>query len=394
MPWKNKTDEEERRRFASEASAGKSSLAELCREYRISRKTGYKWWRRYEDDPKHGLEARSCRPYQPRSWKINWRRRLLAWRLKRPTWSGEKLHDKLCRQWPRTRRPGVRTLQRWLAQAGMTRKSLQRAKAGPVKLRPEHIEARRPNDVWTVDFKGVIWPQPCPKAEPLTVFDLASRYGLSVRQLPAKDYASTRKVMLELFARHGLPLALQIDNGPPFGSDGPLGLSRLSAEWVRLGIRVQFGRPACPQDNAEHERWHRTLQEDVTRFPAVSGETTQAKFDRFLHIYNTDRPHQTLGLRRPVEIYRNSSRPFTLVPPRDYPATWRQLRPNAKGYLWWGKRQRLVGAAFAKQLLGFRSTEPGQCEVYLDYLIIGVLVLTDRAGMRPVQLRSSLDAKI
>jgi hypothetical protein len=75
--------------------------------------------------------------------------------------------------------------------------------------------------------------------------------------------------------------------------------------------------------------------------------------------------------------------------PRNYPAGWRQIRPNAKGYLWWAKRQRLVGRAFAKQLLGFRPTEPGQCEVYLDHLLIGVFVATDRAGMRPIQMRSA-----
>jgi len=392
MPWKKVSDEAERRSFASEATAHHRSFAALCRAHEISRKTGYKWWRRYEHDPKHGLEVRSRRPHQPHGWQPNWRRRLLAWRVKRPTWGAEKLHDKLRRQWPRTRRPSVRTLQRWLAQSGLTRQSKQRAKSGPVQLRPDRILARRPNDVWTVDFKGPMRPKHRFKLEPLTVFDLASRYGLAVRQLTAKDYACTRRVLLELFVRHGLPRALQVDNGPPFGSEGALGLSRLTVEWVRLGIQVQFGRPACPQDNAEHERWHRTLQEDVTLFPSIAGETPQAKFNRCLRFYNTDRAHKTLDLRRPVELYRPSPRRMHQPPPRDYPAGWRQVRPNAKGYLWWAKKQRLVGAAFAKQLLGFRPTEPGQCEVYLDYLLIGVFVATDRAGMRPVQLRPVIES--
>lgn len=386
------SDEAERRRFASEATAHSRCFAALCRGYGISRKTGYKWWRRYQDDPKHGLEVRSRRPHRPDRWGRNWRRRLLAWRAKRPTWGAEKLHDKLCRQWPRTRRPSVRTLQRWLAQSGCTRRAQQRAKPGPVRLRANQILARRPNEVWTVDFKGPIEPKQRPKLEPLTVFDLASRYGLAVRQLKAKDYACTHQVLLELFVRHGLPRAIQVDNGPPFGSEGPLGLSRLTTEWLRLGIQVQFSRPACPQDNAEHERWHRTLQEDVTSFPSIQDETPQAKFDRCLWLYNTDRAHKTLGLRRPVQLYRPSPRPMKLRPPREYPAGWRQIRPNAKGYLWWAKKPRLVGRAFAKQLLGFRPTEPGQCEVYLDYLLIGVFVATDRAGMRPVQLRSIIES--
>jgi putative transposase len=389
MPWKNVSDETERRNFACEAKAQKRGLAALCRAYGISRKTGYKWRRRYERDPKHGLEVHSRRPHQAHRWPANWRRRLLAWRVKRPTWGAEKLHDKLRRVWPRRRRPSVRTLERWLAQSGVTRRSRHRAKAGPVQVRPAHLVARRPNDVWTVDFKGRTWPKLRQKLEPLTVFDLATRYGLAVRNVPAKDYACTRRVLLELFA---LPRAIQVDNGPPFGSEGPLGLTRLTAEWVRQGIQVQFGRPAAPQDNAAHERWHLTLQEDVTRFPSLPGETFQAKFDRCLHIYNTDRAHQTLGLRRPVELYRDSLRPFKPRPPRIYPATWRQLTPNAKGYLWWAKKQRLVGLAFAKQLLGFRFTQPGQCEVYLDHLLLGIVVATDQAGLRPVQLRSAVHA--
>lgn len=386
MPWKNLRGEAERRRFASEAAAREVSVAALCERYGISRKTGHKWLRRYQHDPKYGLEERSRRPRHLRGWDQKWHGRLLAWRLKRPTWSGKKLHDKLRREWPRVRRPGVRTLQRWLARAEVTRPTQLHPKAGPRRLRPDRIVALRPNDVWTIDFKGDMWPGQSKKTEPLTVFDLATRYGLMVRQLPAKTYVYTRQAVLELFVRWGLPRAIQVDNGPPFGSEGALGLTRLTAEWVRLGIQVQFGRPACPQDNPEHERWHRTLQEDVTLFPSIHGETLQAKFDRCLEIYNEDRPHESLAMRRPVERYRPSRRQFVAVAPRAYPASWQQRRLGANGCLWWGKRPRLIGRAFAHQLLGLRPLGPGHCEVYLDYLLLGVLVQTDRAGMRPVQL--------
>jgi putative transposase len=387
MPWKKVTDEDERRCFASEAKARRRPLAVICRAYGISRKTGYKWLHRYLRDPRSGLDWRSRRPRESRRCAERWRHWLLRWRTKRPTWGAILWHDKLRRRWPRSRRPSVRTLQRWLTAAGVTRKRRHRAQPGPARTRPDHLAGDHPNDVWTIDFKGPITSTTHRKLEPLTVFDLASRYGLLARQLAAKDYACTRAAVWKLFRKHGLPRAIQVDNGPPFGSEGPLGLTRLTAEWVRLGIQVQFGRPACPQDNPEHERWHRTLQADVTRFPAKPGEKWQAKLDRFLRIYNTDRAHHALGLRRPCEIYRPSRRRcLGPRPPRKYPAHWTRLRLNAKGYLWWRKKVRLVGAAFGTEFLGLRPTEPGQCEVYCNYLLLGVLVATDHAGMRPLRL--------
>jgi transposase InsO family protein len=285
--------------------------------------------------------------------------------------------------WPRQHRPGIRTLERWLTEAKLVRRTKRRAKAGPVQPRPGYIPAERPNDVWPVDFKGRFRWAGGPNVEPLTVSDLATRYALAARLLPAKNYACTRAVLIELFKRHGLPRAIRVDNGPPFGGDGSLGLSRLSAEWMRLGIQVQFGRPACPEDNAEHERWHRTFQEDLRLFALRPGEEPQRRINRLLYLYNHDRSHASLGGRRPAELYRPSQRRYREPPPRNYPARWPTFVPDRKGRAWWAGRQRVIGKAFAGHKLGLRPLEPGHWQVYLDHCLIGVLVATDRGAMRP-----------
>lgn len=380
MPWKTLSEEEGRRRFVM-ALGSAPSFAALCREHGVSRRTGYKWWRRFESQG--GLHSRSHHPASPDRWHPKWRRRLLSWRKRRPSWGGAKLHDKLRRLWPRVPLPGVRTLERWLSQAQVVRRSKRRAKAGPVQPRPGYIPARRPNDVWPVDFKGCFRWADGPGVEPLTVSDLATRYALAARLLPAKNYACTRAVLIELFKRHGLPRAIRVDNGPPFGGDGSLGLSRLSAEWTRLGIQVQFGRPGCPSDNAEHERWHRTFQEDLRLFPLRPDEAPQSRIDRLLHVYNHDRRHDALGGRRPAELYRPSRRRYRQPQPRNYPRQWSTVTANRKGRVWWAGRQREIGKAFANQKLGLRLLEPGQWQVYLDHLLIGLLVATDRGAMRP-----------
>lgn len=382
MPWKNWTEQEQRWRFVSAVRTGTETIAGCCRRYQISRKTGYKWLRRYERGGYMGLVVQSRRRRQPGGWPLCWHQKLLVWRQRRPTWGARKLHDKLRRLQPRQLLPAVRTLQRWLAQAGVTRRTRQRSRPGPLQECLPRLVARRPNEVWTVDFKGAGRRG---GLEPLTVFDLASRYGLAAQLLPAKDYACTRRALLALFRRYGLPRAIQVDNGPPFGGGGSLGLSRLSAEWLRLGIRVQFGRPACPQDNAAHERWHRTLQEDLVR---QAGRTDQDRLNRCLHLYNTDRAHESLGMRRPVEVYRKSRRRYRGVPPpRCYPAGWSTVKVDAGGRAWWAQRQRLFGIAFARQRLGLRPTAADQWEVFLDQILIGLLVAKDRAGMRHLQLR-------
>ncbi|HVZ65829.1 MAG TPA: helix-turn-helix domain-containing protein [Lacunisphaera sp.] len=382
MPWKNWTEQEVRLRFVYAVQAGTETMSECCRRYQISRKTGYKWLRRYTEAGLAGLSARSRRRKRAGGWSGCWRQRLLVWRRRRPTWGARKLQDKLRRFWPAQPLPAVRTFQRWLAQAGVTRRARQRARPGPRREARPRLVARQPNDVWTVDFKGA-GRRGGP--EPLTVFDLASRYGLAAQLLEAKDYTCTRRAMLALFQRYGLPRAIQVDNGPPFGGGGSLGLSRLSAEWLRLGIKVQFGRPACPQDNAAHERWHRTLQEDLaTRL----GGTAQGRLNRCLHQYNTDRAHESLGMRRPVEVYRKSRRRYRgMPPPRCYPRGWSTLQIGAEGRAWWAHRQRLFGMAFAQPLLGLRPVAPNHWEVYLDHVLIGLLVAQDRAGMRHIQLR-------
>ena len=389
MPWKNLSEEEERRNFAIVAKNGKINFAALCRAHGITRRTGYKWRKRYEGDPKHGLEPRSRRPVQPCSWAAKWRRRLLAWRQRRPTWGGRLLHSKLRRQWPRTRCPAVRTLEHWLTAAGVTRRGKRRGPTGPVVPRPGHLRAKRANDVWTLDFKGPLTIGGR-TIEPLTVFDLACRYGLAVCVVAAKDYTCTRRVILELFARHGLPRAIQVDNGPPFGGNGARGLSRLSAEWTRCGIHVQFSRPACPQDNPEHERWHHTLQDDLRRFPFRAGETLAQRIERLLKIYNSDRTHRSLRDRLPAALYHRSPRHYREVPPRHYPAKWPTVTPNSTGRAWYAGRQRAFGRAFFGQRLGLCPVEPGQWEVYLDHLLLGLIVATDCGGLRPVMLGSSL----
>ena len=173
---------------------------------------------------------------------------------------------------------------------------------------PALCQASRPNEVWTVDFKGYFRTADGRRCDPLTVRDAYSRFGLCVQVLHGHKRVTVQRVFLRLFRRFGLPRRIHADQGRPWAGPGPAWLSQLSAWWVSLGIRPTFSRRARPGDNASHEPWHRELKADTTRPPAATPPAQQRRFAQWLRTYNHERPHEALGLRRPAEYYYRSRR--------------------------------------------------------------------------------------
>ena len=299
-------------------------------------------------------------------------------RRRHPTWGLRQLH-------PRVRLPSVRTLARWLRCWQLVPPQPRRQRRGPILPPPPYRAARVVNDVWTVDFKGWFRTGEGTRVEPLTVRDLKSRYLLEVRLLPHQADGPTRRALRRVFRRHGLPKVIHVDNGAPFGGKGPLGLSRLSVWWRRLGIQVEFSRPACPQDNAAHEQMHGIYQKEVAAHPARPPRGQQRRSDRWRHHYNHQRPHEALDLRPPAQFYRASPRPLPKrLPVWVYPKTWSPCRVSPGGRIFWHGRQRFIGRAFGGEIIGLQPAHPLQWKVYLGTDLLGVLHQQDRsASLRP-----------
>jgi hypothetical protein len=229
------------------------------------------------------------------------------------------------------------------------------------------------------------------RQEPLTVRDLCSRYGLCLRLLPNQDDRPVRRAMQQLFAERGLPQAIRVDNGSPFGGKGALGLSRLSVWWMRLGIRVEFTRRARPGDNAAHEQFHGCYQREVVAAGAAHRRAMQERSTRWLVHYNEQRPHEALGQRTPVQVYRASRRVFPRVlPPLTYPLRWEVRRVRNHGHIKWRGRLRFIGRAFVGQTVGLKSVGVHQWEVFVGRQLIGQLHTHDMGGLRPARwLRQS-----
>jgi putative transposase len=385
MPWKTPSLISGREHFALAALRADQCFAALCRQFGISRKTGYKWLARFRTSGVAGLRDQSRRPQRhPHQIAARWQRAVRALRKARPHWGAKKIRARLRVLHPRVRLPSVRTIDRWLLAQGKRGRRARRAGRGPVLPYPGLTTPRRRHQVWTVDFKGWFRTADGQRQEPLTVREAKGRFLLELRLLPDQSDAATRRAMTPLFRRAGLPAIIRVDNGAPFGGKGALGLSRLSVWWLRLGIKVEFTRRARPGDNAAHEQLHRCYKAEVLNPPAADRRAQQRRSDRWRHDYNHLRPHEALGQRVPARCYRPSPRRWPQrLPELRYPhgVLLRRVRPH--GDIKWQGRLRFIGRAFVGQTLGLKKRSAHHWQIFFGTLLIGELHAKDAAGMRP-----------
>jgi len=256
------------------------------------------------------------------------------------------------------------------------------APPGPQLGRRKLTRARRSNHVWTVDFKGWFRVGNGQRVEPLTVRDAFSRYVLAVELFEEQNWEATQRVFRRLFRQYGYPVVLRADNGSPFGSRGACGLTRLSAWWTALGIRVEFIAPGHPEQNGAHEQMHRILKAETTRPPSRHLRAQQRRTDQWVKVYNELRPHEGLGQRMPAEVYcpkTSNIRQGVL----NYPKGWATRRVRTAGDIKWEGRKRFVGEAFVGYPVGLKASGKGRWSVYFGGLLIGELWRSDPGRMRP-----------
>jgi putative transposase len=294
--------------FVEKAMKPHARMAGLCREYGISRETGYKWLNRFKREGPDGLEERSRRPKStPLATAEELVLAILEIREAYPRRGPKKLFVMLQRKHG-AQTPSVATIARVLRRFGKVR---QRSKFRRLDLpdRPPQFRPTACNDVWSVDFKGWWRVRDGQRCEPLTVRDAHSRYMLAIKVMKAPSLVEVRAVFEALFRRHGLPQVIQCDNGVPFISAVARGgLTRLSVWWISLGIKVQRSRPGCPQDNGGHERMHRDMGDDLQSYPAGNLIAEQRACDRWRQEFNHVRPHEALKGKVPADVYAPSPR--------------------------------------------------------------------------------------
>jgi putative transposase len=373
-----------RKEFALKALAADANLSALCLEYGVTRKTGRAWRDRARLEGINRLAERSRRPLSsPQQLGEEVVCRLVRLKMAYPHWGPRKIRDLYFHT--HGQQLGVSSCHRVLQASGFVQPRKRRVRREPAVV-VGAVVPREPNDVWTVDFKGWWRMGDRSRCEPLTVRDAFSKYVLATYVAPDTRAETVGAEFNRLFQLYGLPKVIKSDNGSPFACTlVPQGLSRLSAQWVALGIELEHSRPAHPQDNGAHERLHKDLQAEVAAHTQVDARTQQAALDLWRREYNEVRPHQMLQGRRPAEVYHKSPRTYPTGPVvLDYGAGYLTRRVICTGKISYQGRLIFITTALAGWDVGLRCVSPTQVEVWFGYLLLGTIDLqTNRFGSAP-----------
>lgn len=358
MPWKASSVMEERLRFVARLLDGEA-MTEVCREFGISRKTGYKIFDRYKE---RGLEALSDRSRRPIRYANQLPQQLetLIVRLKseKPHWGARKIRELLVRRLDGdVRVPAKSTIHAVLDRHGLVKRARERKnRAQGTPLSAGAI----PNDLWCADFKGEFKLGNGRYCYPLTATDQSSRFLLMCEALESTREEPAIAAFERLFIERGLPLAIRSDNGVPFASPNALfNLSKLSVWWLRLGIAIERIKPGHPQQNGRHERMHLTLKQEATRPPGANILQQQDRFDAFVQEFNTERPHEALDMKCPAQLYATSRRRYEGLPELSYPFHDRDVLVTACGRLCLHRKRINISTVLAGQKLGIKEVDEG-----------------------------------
>ena len=371
MPWTETCVMEQKVKFIMDLFDGNYTMAELCRYYNISRKTGYKWLGRYQQFGIKALSDRSRAPNNhPNAISPQIQQAILSIKKEFPRWGAPKIRNRLERTHPAWKHyPAISTIGLFLHKQGLTVHRKRRRRATPTES--PLTRGIRSNDVWCADFKGHFRTGDGNRCNPLTISDHSSRYLLCCRHIRRMSYELVKMRFEHVFAEYGLPRVIRTDNGTPFASRGLGGLSRLSYWWIRLGIYPERIEPGHPEQNGRHERIHKTLKDYTARPAAKTIARQQRRFDEFCIEYNEHRPHEALDMRTPAECYCGSNREFPSRPPQvRYPEDMLVRRVHNHGdILYFGRRLFLTESLRTEDIGIEQISEDVSCLWYCNYLL-------------------------
>lgn len=327
MPWESKTVEKIRAEFVAKVMLKEQCIAELCREYSISRQTAYKWLARYKNG--ENMSDKSHEPFtKPFKTPPETEELFLSLREEHPTWGPRKLRRYYADKGVENL-PAPSTVAAILKRSGYISEEASRAHTAY-----KRFEYDRPNELWQMDYKGHFEMLNGMRCHPLTITDDHSRFNLCTQAECCEMWSVTKPNLIRVFRTYGLPKAILCDNGKPWG-DNHGGYTFFDVWMMQMNILPIHGRMLHPQTQGKEERYHRTFKEDVlARIPIRDLNHAQEEFDKFRNCYNYERPHGALSLDTPAKHYKPSK---TILPQSccepEYDIGVQLRKVNCKGYI-------------------------------------------------------------
>ena len=375
MPWKVETLMSAREEFIALAATGAVSMSALCRRFGISRKTGYKWVQRYAVGGAESLRDRSHGTHRcPHRTSREMEERIIALRLAHPNKGAHVLRRMLLNQ-GYTDVPAKSTISAILKRNGLI------DPAESAKHTPQvRFERPLPNELWQMDFKGHFIMQH-DRCHPLTLLDDHSRFNLTLQACANEQGETVRDRLTTAFRRYGLPQAMLMDNGSPWGNDSGQPYTPLTVWLMHLGISVLHSRPFHPQTLGKLERFHRSLKSELLQGRTFADlDHCQRAFDTWRDFYNLERPHHALALDTPITRYTPSDRSFPeTLPIIDYAPDDQVRSVDVSGRISFQGSRFRVGRAFTHKQVALRPTQTnGVWDVHFSIQRIKSIDLRDQ----------------
>jgi putative transposase len=374
MPFEELTIVDIRREMIELLESG-VPVAQVARDFGVSRPTVYEWWSRWDPDREEASLTDRSHARQTQEAKTSARvEQLLIAERKRWGFGAKKILQRLRETHPEMRWPHRSTVDAIFDRAGLVEKRKRRPGRDKVTPFPRPYPVEEPGELWTADFKGQFRLGNGRYCYPLTVADQVSRFVILAHGLPDVRLEPTWRLIDRILREWGLPNGFHTDNGPPFGH-GNSRLSTMSVRLMKLGIEPVFSRPGKPQDNGTHERMHRTLKESATIPPAHSFAAQQKKLDDFRHMFNHERPHESLQMRRPAHLFKGGIRPYPRrAPVIEYEPSLEVRRVSDQGAIKWRGNSIFISHALAGEWIALNPVDYQTHDVYFARFLIGRLI--------------------
>ena len=373
MPWKEKTVEQVRTDFVAEVLTAEKSMSQICRDYGIDRKTGYKWLNRAKNG--EGLKNKSQKPHSnPNQTAQETVELIINVRIRHPAWGARKIKRYLENQ-GHVGLPAQSTICEILK-----RNDLVMPEESAAHTPYKRFEKKHPNDMWQMDFKGDFGLLNMQRCYPLTVLDDCSRFSICLEAKANQQSAGVFASLTGLFNEYGLPVSILCDNGHPWGDSKAGGITKFDVWMMQLGILPIHSRPRHPQTLGKDERFHRTLKDELLKRELFADMiAAQKRFDQWRYEYNHERPHNALGLDTPSVRYRPGKRkmPAKLTEP-EYDSGKNLRKVNAKGYISIHSHRYYLSEAFIGMMLEVRPKSETEVSLHYGPFRVAVIDMDER----------------
>ena len=371
MAWGEVSVKFERESFCQAILDGKLSMAHACRQYKISRPTGYDWLARYRKEGVPGLNNQDLgRLTQSQKTSIEKEDLILLMKYEFSKWGPKKIYTTLNKRYPDIDWPQTTTIHNILKKNGLVQPRRLRRLLATVNKNLQTSES--PNDVWCMDFKGWHMTSDRVKFDPFTLTDHESRYLIRCNKLKSNNTEHVWAVLETAFREYGLPNFIRSDNGPPFATCCPGRLSKLAIMLIKAGITPQWIEPGNPQENGRHERMHLTMKQEGFALGSSLKEQIDI-MDEFIEYYNFERPHEALNQKTPGSIYVPSNRVWTgKLNPVEYSSEYKAILVRCCGNISWKSAQVYVSRVLEGERVGVKETEKG-FEMYYANMFLGII---------------------